>query len=98
MSSIQNLQSLAATSGTATKGLLLDSKVPSPHRKFQVRASLEKYKHSKSQGKITFQIAYHAYSQGLGDPIFWDDSNATNSVKTKIINFKNLNVLLKSVE
>lgn len=68
-------------------------------RFFTTKSTLDSfYKKINKQGKITFQIAYHAYSQGLGDPIFWDDSNATNSVKSKIINFKNLNVLTDYVK
>lgn len=68
-------------------------------RFFSTKSTLDSfYKKINKQGKITFQIAYHAYPQGLGDPIFWDDSNATNSVKAKIVNFKNLNVLTDYVK
>lgn len=68
-------------------------------RFFSTKSTLDSfYKKINKQGKIPFQIAYHAYPQGLGDPIFWDDSNATNSVKAKIVNFKNLNVLTDYVK
>ena len=56
------------------------------------------YKKIKAQGNIVFQIAYHAYPQGMSDPVFWDDSMATNSTKAKIINFKNLRVLTNYVK
>ncbi len=63
---------------------------------FSTKATLDKfYQYIKSYGKIPFQIAYHAYPQGLGDPVFWDDSQATNSTYSKIVNFKNLSVLTK---
>lgn len=66
----------------------------SSNRYFSSKAVLDKfYAKLKEQGKISFQIAYHAYPQGMSDPIFWDDSWATNSVNAKIINFKNLKVL-----
>lgn len=47
----------------------------------------------KAQGDISFQIAYHAYPQGMSDPVFWDDSQAVNSKNSAIINFKNIKVL-----
>lgn len=55
------------------------------------------YKKVNSQGKVVFNIAYHAYPQGMSDPVFWDDSLAVNSVNSKIINFKNLRVLTNYV-
>lgn len=68
-------------------------------RYFSTKATLDAfYKRINLQGKIPFQIAYHAYPQGLGDPVFWDDNKATNSVKSKIVNFKNLNVLTDYVK
>lgn len=51
------------------------------------------YANLKAQGKIGFQIAYHAYPEGMTDPVFWDDAQAANSVNASIINFKNINVL-----
>lgn len=66
---------------------------------FSSKATLDKfYSKIKAQGKITFQIAYHAYPQGMADPVFWDDSMATHSTKAKIINFKNLSVLTNYVK
>lgn len=66
---------------------------------FTSKSTLDKfYSKIKAQGKIVFNIAYHAYPQGLSDPIFWDDSNATNSTSTKIISFKNLSVLTNYVK
>ncbi len=64
------------------------------NRYFSSKAVLDKfYAELKAKGAISFQIAYHAYPQGMADPIFWDDSWATNSVSAKIVNFKNLSVL-----
>lgn len=63
-------------------------------RYFGTKATLDEfYKQLKAQGDISFQIAYHAYPQGLSDPVFWDDSEATDSVRTPIINFRNIKVL-----
>ena len=63
-------------------------------RYFSAKATVDKfYATLKDQGKISFQIAYHAYPQGMSDPIFWDDSEASKSSSAKIINFKNLKVL-----
>lgn len=63
-------------------------------RYFTSKATVDKfYEKIKSYGKIDFQIAYHAYPQGMSDPIFWDDTEATNSVNAKIVNFKNIKVL-----
>ncbi len=68
----------------------------SGNRYFTSKAVVDKfYAKLKEQGKIDFQIAFHAYPQGMADPVFWDDSWATNSTSAKIINFKNLNVLTK---
>ncbi len=68
----------------------------SGNRYFTSKAVVDKfYAKLKEQGKIDFQIAFHAYPQGMSDPVFWDDSWATNSTSAKIINFKNLDVLTK---
>ena len=56
------------------------------------------YSRIRAEGKVTFQIAYHAYPQGMSDPIFWDDSFATSSVNATLVNFKNLNVLTNYVK
>ncbi len=61
---------------------------------FSAKATVDKfYEKLKAQGKISFQIAFHAYPQGMSDPIFWDDTQATSSKNTPIINFKNIKVL-----
>lgn len=66
---------------------------------FSSKAVLDKfYGRLKEQGNIVFQIAYHAYPQGMSDPVFWDDTLATNSTSSKIVNFKNLDVLTKYVK
>ncbi|MBO5303769.1 MAG: fibronectin type III domain-containing protein [Lachnospiraceae bacterium] len=71
----------------------------SGNRYFSSKAVLDSfYKQMKAQGNIVFRIAYHAYPQGMGDPIFWDDSLATNSTNSQIINFKNLTVLTNYVK
>ena len=71
----------------------------SGNRYFSAKAVLDSfYQQIKAQGNIVFQIAYHSYPQDLGDAIFWDDSLATNSTSSKIINFKNLQVLTKYVK
>lgn len=63
-------------------------------RYFSAKSILDTfYTKLKEQGNINFKIAYHAYPQGMGDPVFWDDTMASNSVNAKIVNFKNLNVL-----
>lgn len=56
------------------------------------------YAKLKAKGVIDFQIAYHAYPEGLTDPVFWNDARATNSVNSKIVNLKNLTVLTKYVK
>lgn len=63
-------------------------------RYFTSKATVDKfYEKIKAYGKIGFQIAYHAYPQGMSDPIFWDDTEAANSTNAKIVNFKNIKVL-----
>ena len=42
---------------------------------------------------LDYGIAWHPYPQGLADPNFEDDSKATNSEDSLIINMKNINVL-----
>lgn len=46
----------------------------------------------KEEGKIPWNLAYHAYPQPLTDAKFWDDMT-TNSVKTQYITMDNLDVL-----
>ncbi len=68
-------------------------------RYFSSKAVLDEfYKKIKEKGKIDFRIAYHAYPEGMSDPVFWDDAKATNSVNAKIINFKNLKTLTNYVK
>lgn len=63
-------------------------------RYFSAKGTLDQFfVQLKAAGDIPFQIAYHAYPQGMTDPIFWDDTLAVNSIGAKIINFKNLKVL-----
>lgn len=65
-------------------------------RYFSSKATLDQfYAKLKAYGKISFQIAFHAYPQGMSDPVFWDDTWATNSTKARIVNFKNISVLTK---
>ena len=40
-------------------------------------------------------LAYHSYSQDLTNPCVWIDPNATFSMDTQFITFKNLEVLSK---
>lgn len=56
------------------------------------------YKTLNSQGRVVFNIAYHAYPQGLTDPVFWDDSRAKNSPDTELVTFRNLAVLTDYVK
>lgn len=68
-------------------------------RYFSSKAVLDTfYAKLKAKGKIDFQIAYHAYPEGLSDPVFWDDAKATSSSKAKIVNFKNLKTLTNYVK
>lgn len=68
-------------------------------RYFTSKAVLDMfYKKLKEKGKISFQIAYHAYPEGMSDPVFWDDAKATSSTQAKIINFKNLKTLTNYVK
>lgn len=63
-------------------------------RYFTSKATADKFcEKIRAYGKIDFQIAYHAYPQGMSDPVFWDDTDATNSNDSRIINFKNIKVL-----
>ncbi len=63
-------------------------------RYFTSKATVDKfYEKIKAYGKISFQIAYHAYPQGMSDPVFWDDMEASNSTSARIVNFKNIKIL-----
>ncbi|MFG1912125.1 DUF5722 domain-containing protein [Kribbella sp. NPDC048928] len=48
---------------------------------------------SKADGDFPWFIAYHPYPQDLFKPDFWNDTEATDSVDTKLITFKNVQVL-----
>ncbi len=66
---------------------------------FSTKSVLDRfYDTINSQGRIVFHIAYHAYPQGLRDPVFWDDSHAKNSVDTDFVTFRNLKVLTDYVK
>ena len=68
-------------------------------RYFTTKATLDEfYRQVNLRGKVPFHIAYHAYPQGLTDPVFWDDSLATNSTDSTFITFRNLNVLTNYVK
>ena len=47
----------------------------------------------KEGGDIDWGVAWHAYPDPLTSPVFWDDSIATQSVDSYIVNLQNLNVL-----
>lgn len=66
---------------------------------FTSKSTLDEfYKKINQNGKIIFNIAYHAYSQGLVDPVFWDDSMATDSTASTLITFRNLHILTNYVK
>ncbi|MDD6306054.1 MAG: DUF5722 domain-containing protein [Clostridiales bacterium] len=68
-------------------------------RYFTTKTTLDEfYRQINERGKIVFHIAYHAYPQGLVNPVFWDDALATNSVDSTFITFRNLNVLTNYVK
>ena len=51
--------------------------------------------YSRVEGDFQWGLAYHSYSQDLTNPCVWIDPNATFSMDTKFITFKNLEVLSK---
>ena len=53
--------------------------------------------YSRVEGDFQWGIAYHSYAQDLTNPCTWDDPNATYSMNTQFITFKNLEVLNKWV-
>ncbi len=66
---------------------------------FTTKATLDAfYSKLKSKGKINFRIAYHAYSQGLREPAFWDDFDTSNDIGSKIITMNNIHVLTNYVK
>jgi hypothetical protein len=48
---------------------------------------------SKAGGDFPWFVAFHPYPQDLFKPDFWNDTEATDSVDTKLITFKNVQVL-----
>lgn len=48
---------------------------------------------SKQGGDFPWDVAYHPYPQNLFDPAFWHDTDATPGPDTKLITFKNIQVL-----
>lgn len=48
---------------------------------------------SKTGGDFPWFIAFHPYPQDLFKPDFWNDTAATDSVDTKLLTFKNIQVL-----
>lgn len=51
--------------------------------------------YSRVEGDFQWGLAYHSYSQDLTNPCVWLDPNATFSMNTKFVTFKNLEVLSK---
>lgn len=51
--------------------------------------------YSRVEGDFQWGLAYHSYSQDLTNPCVWIDPNATFSMDTQFITFKNLEVLSK---
>lgn len=54
----------------------------------------------QSEGDISWNIAYHAYSHGLVEPEFWDDDESlvNDNVNSPVVNMKNIDVLTGYVE
>lgn len=51
--------------------------------------------YSRVEGDFQWGLAYHSYAQDLTNPCVWIDPNATFSLDTKFVTFKNLEVLSK---
>lgn len=49
--------------------------------------------YSKAEGDFKWGIAYHPYPEDLIDPKSWRDPNATFDLNTKLITFKNIEIL-----
>lgn len=45
------------------------------------------------QGNIGWNMAYHAYPENIFDCRVWEDTTATDSYNTLVLNFKNLHIL-----
>lgn len=48
---------------------------------------------SKATGDFPWFVAFHPYPQDLFNPAFWNDTEATDSIDSKFITFKNIQVL-----
>ena len=51
--------------------------------------------YSQVEGDFQWALAYHSYPQSLLNPCTWIDPNATYSMNTKFVTFRNLEVLNK---
>ena len=51
--------------------------------------------YSQAEGDFQWALAYHSYAQDLTNPCTWLDPNATYSMNTSFVTFKNLEVLNK---
>ncbi len=51
--------------------------------------------YSEVEGDFQWGLAYHSYAQDLTNPCTWNDPNATYSMNTQFVTFKNLEVLHK---
>jgi hypothetical protein len=49
--------------------------------------------HSNAEGDFQWGIAYHSYPEDLNEPKTWNDKNATFSMNSPLVTFKNLEVL-----
>ncbi|HBE71195.1 MAG TPA: hypothetical protein DDW52_23870 [Planctomycetaceae bacterium] len=70
-----------------------------PLRSFPARDFLTKFAQvARSHGDFDWHIAFHPYPENLFDPEFWKDRQATWSMDTAKITFKNLKVLSDFLE
>jgi len=49
--------------------------------------------HSNAEGDFQWGVAYHSYPEDLNEPQTWNDKNATFSMNSPLVTFKNLEVL-----
>jgi hypothetical protein len=54
--------------------------------------------YSKKEGDFLWGLAYHPYPENLIDPKSWLDPNATGDYNTKLITFKNIELLDKIIK
>ncbi|MDR2997350.1 MAG: DUF5722 domain-containing protein [Microbacterium sp.] len=65
-----------------------------PTRFYSVRDVIDKLNQiSKATGDFPWYVAQHPYPQDLFKPDFWNDTDATDSIDSKLITFKNIQVL-----